>query len=76
MEAEVKLEADPRTFLLEGLEALERVAPLRSDLGECQVRAAQLGSKRVDTDEDLGDLVVRQTPLEHIHPVYVFADAA
>src|SRR5437016_6342379 len=47
-QSEVEFEASFRTLLLECLERLERVAPLRRDLGEREVRATELRAERVD----------------------------
>lgn len=54
----------------------ERVPPLRRDLREREVRAAELRAERVHADEYLGDLVVRHVPLEDVHAIGVLADAA
>ena len=76
VQAEVQVEAPFRALLLERLERLERVPPLGGDLRQRQVGTAQLGAQRVHAHEDLGDLVVGETSLQHVHAIDVFADAA
>jgi hypothetical protein len=66
VQAEAKVESGFGARLLERLERLEGAAPLGGDLGEREVGAAQLGTERVDPDEDLRDFFVRCRSLDLI----------
>ena len=76
MDPEVELETDLAAGGLVGLEGFQGAAPLGGDLGEGQIGAAQLGTEGVHPHEDLGDLVVGEGSLQHVHPVDVLADTA
>src|SRR5690606_1078560 len=58
VDAQLQLETRLGALGLERLEGFQRTAPFGRDLRKREIRAAQLGTQRVDAHEDLGHLVV------------------
>src|SRR4051812_39940664 len=71
MQAQVQIEPRLGTRILKILERLQRVPPLRGDLGEGEVGTAQLRAERIYPHENLRDFVVGHRALEYVHAIHV-----